>query len=292
MWKQCQNGHLACSACCKKLTKGCPSCLKPIGVIRNLAIEKILESLKVRCEHIIHGCNEMLKLNTRKLHETSCKYKPLNCPINTCNYHGPRCMLSVHFSQNHNTKTVHMDDWGDDESFTVGNLERYVMLEAKDEFFLLHHVTLPAPAEGRAFFITAFVEKTTFHIQISVPDKEMTTLYTMETTTPENHKPDEWMKQFLSVPKQPQSSSPFKVTVCFLYDRQGGESSANFEKGIDDQTLNNSGPRGTNLAKNPALKDRYSWLLNAKREVQEREIHLQSCRKSRDLVLSPHPKKS
>ena len=185
-----------------------------------------------------------------------------------------------------------MDDWGDDESFTVGNLERYVMLEAKDEFFLLHHVTLPAPAEGRAFFITAFVEKTTFHIQISVPDKEMTTLYTMETTTPENHKPDEWMKQFLSVPKQPQSSSPFKVTVCFLYDRQGGESSANFEKGIDDQTLNNSGPRGTNLAKNPALKDRYSWLLNAKREVQEREIHLQSCRKSRDLMLSPHPKKS
>lgn len=270
MWKQCQNGHLACSACCKKLTKGCPSCLKPIGVIRNRAIEKILETLKVSCAHVAHGCNEMLKLNTRKLHESSCKYIPLECPINTCNYRGPRCIFSVHFSQNHNTKTVHIKEWGEAESFIIGNLERYIILEAKDEFYLLHHVTLPAPAEGRAFFITSFVEKKTFHIQISVPDKEMTTLYTMETTTIENHKPKEWMKHFLSLPKQPQSSSPFKVSVRFLNDRQGKESTANFEKGIDEQTLYNSSPRGSNLAKNPALKERYAWLLNAKREVQGR----------------------
>jgi hypothetical protein len=188
-----------------------------------------------------------------------------------------------------------MKEWGEAESFTVGNLERYVMLEAKDEFYLLHHVTFTAPTEGRAFFITSFVEKKTFHIQISLPDymRDMTTLYTMETTTVENHKQREWMKQFLSVPKQPQSSSPFKVSVRFLNDRQGKEGSANFEKGIDDQALNNSGPGGSNLAKDPEVHNTYhSWLLNYNREKQEREIHLQPCRKSRDLMLSPHPNKS
>lgn len=289
--KQCQNGHLACSACCKQLTKGCPSCSEPIGVIRNLAIEKIIESLQVSCEHVAHGCNEMLKLNTRQLHESRCKYIPLKCPITTCTYHGPRCMYPAHFSQNHNAKTVHMKEWGEADTFTVGNLERYVLLEAEDEYYLLHHVTLPAPAGGRAFFITSFVEKRIFHIQISFPEKEMTTLYSMETPTVENQKPEDWMKHFLSVPKQPQSSSPFEVSVRFLNDREGKESTANCDKGTDDQTLNNSGPRGSNLAKNQTLKERYTWLLDAKREAQGREIHLQPYRKSRDPLLSSHLKR-
>lgn len=93
-------------------------------------------------------------------------------------------------------------------------------------------------------------------------------------------------------------AAPIFVTIqsqcAFPKWQTGKESTANFEKGIDEQTLNNSGPRGSNLAKLPALgnPERYRWLLNAKREVQQdREKHLQSCRKSRDPVLSPHPKR-
>ncbi|CAL9223892.1 unnamed protein product [Arabidopsis halleri] len=41
---QCDNGHLACSSCCPKLSNKCPACSLPIGNNRCVAMERVLES--------------------------------------------------------------------------------------------------------------------------------------------------------------------------------------------------------------------------------------------------------
>ncbi|GMN28304.1 hypothetical protein TIFTF001_001993 [Ficus carica] len=55
---QCENGHIACSSCCTKLSHKCPSCSWPIGYNRCRAIEKVLESVKIACQNKQYGCKE------------------------------------------------------------------------------------------------------------------------------------------------------------------------------------------------------------------------------------------
>ncbi|KAH9306535.1 hypothetical protein KI387_010939, partial [Taxus chinensis] len=67
---QCSNGHIACSRCCDRLYNKCHSCTKPIGKIRCLAIEKVIESVKVSCKYAYNGCAEMVKFSKRPDHES------------------------------------------------------------------------------------------------------------------------------------------------------------------------------------------------------------------------------
>ncbi|KAG0583383.1 hypothetical protein KC19_3G132100 [Ceratodon purpureus] len=109
---QCENGHTACSGCYQMITKGCPSCSKPIGRIRNIAIEKVIESLQVECKHACHGCNTMLKYTERAKHEDKlCEYRPIPCPVarystRHCSYAGPKASIPVHLAVEHNMRTV------------------------------------------------------------------------------------------------------------------------------------------------------------------------------------------
>ncbi|KAI3519321.1 hypothetical protein L1887_08351 [Cichorium endivia] len=50
---QCGHGHSACSSCCVKEKRKCPSCFLPIGFIRCEAMEKLIESLIRSWTHLI-----------------------------------------------------------------------------------------------------------------------------------------------------------------------------------------------------------------------------------------------
>lgn len=52
---QCQSGHLVCSNCRPKLTC-CPTCRGPLGSIRNLAMEKVANSVLFPCKYASSGC--------------------------------------------------------------------------------------------------------------------------------------------------------------------------------------------------------------------------------------------
>lgn len=111
---QCENGHTACSACCQKITKGCPSCSRPIGRIRCIAIEKVIESLHVECEHAHYGCKSMLKCSERAEHENNlCEFRPIQCPLhdrygfeNDCTHKGPKVTIPMHLTYTHVVKIM------------------------------------------------------------------------------------------------------------------------------------------------------------------------------------------
>lgn len=109
---QCRNGHSTCSACRKKLTKGCPACSQPVD-IRNAAIEKVMESVQVPCKHSVHGCTTKLKYSERdeiEEHENKlCEYRPLQCPIQTprrCLHIGPGVAIPSHLAEKHGIEVI------------------------------------------------------------------------------------------------------------------------------------------------------------------------------------------
>ncbi|KAJ6735338.1 E3 UBIQUITIN-PROTEIN LIGASE SINA-LIKE 4 [Salix purpurea] len=85
---QCENGHTACSSCCRKLQHKCPSCAMPIGYNRCRAIEKVLESLKIPCSNRSYGCKESICYSKKYEHDRSCSHAPCTCPLPACNFQG------------------------------------------------------------------------------------------------------------------------------------------------------------------------------------------------------------
>jgi hypothetical protein len=53
---QCGNGHILCKACKAQLTH-CPTCRQPLGNLRSLVAEKLIEKIPVRCTFAEHGCD-------------------------------------------------------------------------------------------------------------------------------------------------------------------------------------------------------------------------------------------
>eukprot|EP00493_Phyllostaurus_siculus_P002285 UN02297 len=56
---QCSSGHLVCSNCRPKLTL-CPTCRGPLGSIRNLAMEKVANTVLFPCRFNSSGCGVTL----------------------------------------------------------------------------------------------------------------------------------------------------------------------------------------------------------------------------------------
>ncbi|CAF88971.1 unnamed protein product, partial [Tetraodon nigroviridis] len=65
---QCQSGHLVCSNCRPKLTC-CPTCRGPLGSIRNLAMEKVANSVLFPCKYASSGCEVTLPHTEKTEHE-------------------------------------------------------------------------------------------------------------------------------------------------------------------------------------------------------------------------------
>ncbi|KAJ0260300.1 Seven-in-absentia protein [Hirschfeldia incana] len=80
---QCDNGHIACSSCCGKLSKKCATCSKTIR-FRNRAMERILELLTVPCPN--DGCSETVPYAETSTHVEHCAYTHRPCPFSSCDF--------------------------------------------------------------------------------------------------------------------------------------------------------------------------------------------------------------
>ncbi|KAJ0042570.1 hypothetical protein Pint_18661 [Pistacia integerrima] len=98
---QCEDGHIVCSLCCTRLGR-CSTCPLPVGNIRCRAIEKVLESVKVRCPN-----TNLFRYSLQKDHEQTCQHVPCSCPLSHCNFISTSTKLYQHFSEKHQNSAVH-----------------------------------------------------------------------------------------------------------------------------------------------------------------------------------------
>ncbi|XP_050207641.1 putative E3 ubiquitin-protein ligase SINA-like 6 [Mercurialis annua] len=97
----CENGHTTCSSCTNRLEK-CPYCELPIGVMRNFALEKLIESVKVYCRYKGNGCTEIMSHDNKIQHEIICSFVDCSCPISNCNVIGSSDSIYAHCKMVHN----------------------------------------------------------------------------------------------------------------------------------------------------------------------------------------------
>ncbi|CAH8277338.1 unnamed protein product [Arabidopsis lyrata] len=103
---QCDNGHLACSSCCHKLSNKCPTCASPVGHNRCRAMESVLESVFVTCRNAKFGCAKNVSYGKVSIHEKECTFSQCSCPALDCNYTGSYNNIYSHFVDNHRNKST------------------------------------------------------------------------------------------------------------------------------------------------------------------------------------------
>ncbi|KAJ4823720.1 hypothetical protein Tsubulata_032138 [Turnera subulata] len=128
---QCEQGHLACGSCCKDGADGwcCSISSWDKKLTRCLALERVLESLKIRCKNVRYGCKETISYNKRLEHDSSCLYAPSSCPHSTCNFVAAHEQLKKHLSRIHPNSVVRFN-FGSSFSIWFDN-KVLVLLEEK-----------------------------------------------------------------------------------------------------------------------------------------------------------------
>ncbi len=83
---QCENGHLTCAECTKRLSTTCPVCRIPLPKtkIRSVAIEQIIENCDFPSECSFAGCGHVAPRDALKLHEAECAWRGVPCPSVDC----------------------------------------------------------------------------------------------------------------------------------------------------------------------------------------------------------------
>ncbi|XP_066569573.1 E3 ubiquitin-protein ligase Siah1 isoform X1 [Amia ocellicauda] len=104
---QCQSGHLVCSNCRPKLTC-CPTCRGPLGSIRNLAMEKVANSVLFPCKYASSGCEVTLPHTEKAEHEELCEFRPYSCPCPgaSCKWQGSLDAVMPHLMHQHKSITT------------------------------------------------------------------------------------------------------------------------------------------------------------------------------------------
>lgn len=104
---QCDSGHLICTSCRPKLTC-CPSCRGNLGSVRNLAMEKVAETVKFPCKYASSGCILRMLHNEKRCHEEVCEYRPYSCPCpgTSCKWQGMLDSVLDHLLTVHKTITT------------------------------------------------------------------------------------------------------------------------------------------------------------------------------------------
>ena len=118
---QCESGHLVCSKCHPKLGS-CPSCRRPLGNVRNLAMEKVAEQVTFPCKYAFNGCPEKFFYPIKENHEDSCLYRPYLCPCpgTNCTWQGGVEDVLPHLKSSHTSIT---NLQGDDIVFLATDID-------------------------------------------------------------------------------------------------------------------------------------------------------------------------
>ncbi|KAL8250016.1 hypothetical protein R6Q59_033709 [Mikania micrantha] len=137
---QCENGHIACSSCCSKVERKCPSCCMPIGYNRCRAIEKVIESVKVSCKNARYGCTKTMAYCKKGEHEQTCPHATCFCPHPSCPYCGSSKNLYLHFGIQHAASTTRFT-YNSPFFVTVTTNQNHIFLQERHEsvVFILNH---------------------------------------------------------------------------------------------------------------------------------------------------------
>ncbi|KAH7289358.1 hypothetical protein KP509_31G071800 [Ceratopteris richardii] len=140
----------------------------------NLGLEKILESLRIRCKFSSIGCTEgMLPYRFQKIHERKCRFAPRECPLSDCAYMGSLDTFSSHFELLHSVKTLPFcfDTW-----FTVrlSMTDNHLLLQGGNDYYLLQ-------AHEERFGKLLYVSF------VSPPESDEVHTYQMEVKTGKKH---------------------------------------------------------------------------------------------------------
>ena len=103
----CQSGHLVCRNCRPKLSC-CPTCRGPLGSTRNLAMEKVANSLLFPCIYSFSGCELTLPYTEKADHEELCEFRPCSCPFPgvACKWQGSLDAVVPHLMHHHESVTT------------------------------------------------------------------------------------------------------------------------------------------------------------------------------------------
>ncbi|KAI6171447.1 E3 ubiquitin-protein ligase siah-1 [Aphelenchoides bicaudatus] len=104
---QCKSGHLLCGNCRPKVNF-CPACRGETPNIRNLAMEKIANTLLFPCKFNTSGCLEFFNHTTKVDHEEHCDFRPYSCPCPgaSCKWQGSLEDVMQHLMKNHKSITT------------------------------------------------------------------------------------------------------------------------------------------------------------------------------------------
>lgn len=200
---QCENGHIACSTCCTKVKRKCPSCCLPIGYNRCRAIEKVIESIRVSCKNSRYGCKETMPYSKKNEHEQTCPHATCYCPHPSCPFAASSKSLYLHFGIQHAPSTTRFTY---NTAFTlfVETCQKHVFLQEQHEsvIFILNHEVLDRARSFNVDCVGTSSLKTAFVYRLSA--KSVETTVSLESvpviyTKWWEHKP---RKNYLTVPSE------------------------------------------------------------------------------------------
>ncbi|CAN6347638.1 unnamed protein product [Urochloa humidicola] len=142
---QCQNGHVACFSCWSRLTNKCHICSHEANFARNIALEKVVESVKSSCSYAKWGCSKLVSYSLRNAHEESCLFAPSLCPIPGCGYRVFTGWWSGHFLTNHNKTDSLRFSYGQCFEVSLEMSVPFLVILAEDDhlFLLLNKNVMP-----------------------------------------------------------------------------------------------------------------------------------------------------
>ena len=150
---QCENGHMICKACHNRLTI-CPSCRKPLGKIRCMYAERMLEKVSAPCPFAHHGCKVRAVLSAKDQHAANCKFRVVQCPASGCGSRIPLCTTMAHILKDHQRTLTEIQLADDAQTDLTVNIFSSALSESGDfgtnwyfvkyenhHFFLEYHRT-------------------------------------------------------------------------------------------------------------------------------------------------------
>ncbi|KAH7658538.1 hypothetical protein IHE45_17G094700 [Dioscorea alata] len=199
---QCKNGHVVCSRCCVTTSHKCPVCPELIG-IRCLALERVIESVKMQCVNAKYGCNATLAYSHREAHQKTCNYAACNCPDSSCSFQGSTGSLSQHVRTNHKKSAVEFR-YGCHFPIAVNRLETpfLVLIGSDDRLFLLLNKNDTTGGNALSMIcICSSAEDHNFVYELSVGDDTMNLKLKSSAEVTNEWKGVHPAKVFLFVPK-------------------------------------------------------------------------------------------
>ncbi|KAI3669675.1 hypothetical protein L6452_41007 [Arctium lappa] len=172
---KCENGHIACSTCCSKVKRKCPSCCMPIGYNRCRAIEKVIESIRVSCKNSRYGCKETMPYSKKSDHEQTCPHATCFCPHPSCPFASSSKNLYLHFGIQHAASTTRFT-YNTTFTLRVETHQKHVFLQEQHEsvIFILNHEVLERARSFNVDCVGTSSLKTAFTYQLSAKSMETT----------------------------------------------------------------------------------------------------------------------